>query len=75
MVDDGDAEELSGVHQALGQRAVFLAALRRSGAAQAAQIGNVRTRASAVARVIARGPLGTGRCLDLLSGEQLPRIC
>ena len=31
VVDDGDAEELAGVHQALGQRAVFLAGLRRPG--------------------------------------------
>jgi hypothetical protein len=29
VIDDVDAEELSGVHQALGQRAVFLAGLRR----------------------------------------------
>src|SRR5262245_32059223 len=31
VIDDVDAEELPGVHQALGQRAVFLAGLRRSG--------------------------------------------
>src|SRR5262245_47849440 len=29
VVDDGEAEELSGVHQALGQGTVFLARLRR----------------------------------------------
>jgi hydrogenase expression/formation protein HypE len=51
-----------------------LAVMRGAGAA-AAQIGRVELRASAKPRVLLRGPLGSRRPLDLLSGEQLPRIC
>ncbi len=39
----------------------------------AALIGRVH--ADAAGRVACRGPLGTLRALDMLSGEQLPRIC
>jgi hydrogenase expression/formation protein HypE len=41
--------------------------------ADARQIGRVAEAASR--RVILRSPLGTRRILDMLSGEQLPRIC
>jgi hydrogenase expression/formation protein HypE len=51
-----------------------LAVLRSAGAA-AMHIGKVEARVSAKARVLLRGPLGSRRPLDLLSGEQLPRIC
>jgi hydrogenase expression/formation protein HypE len=40
---------------------------------QAAVIG--RTDTSAVARVVLKTALGTERMIDMLSGEQLPRIC
>jgi hydrogenase expression/formation protein HypE len=38
-------------------------------------IGQVQTGMSNAARVILQSALGTGRILDRLSGEQLPRIC
>jgi hydrogenase expression/formation protein HypE len=41
----------------------------------AARVGTVRSRPSASAGVTLVGPLGARRRLDLLSGEQLPRIC
>jgi hydrogenase expression/formation protein HypE len=40
---------------------------------QAAAIGQALERGAG--RLTARGPLGAVRILDLLSGEQLPRIC
>ncbi|MDR4480808.1 MAG: hydrogenase expression/formation protein HypE [Nitrospira sp.] len=53
---------------------VALAAMRRHGAAQqAAQIGIVTVEHPSL--VVLRTVLGTHRILDLLSGEQLPRIC
>jgi hydrogenase expression/formation protein HypE len=42
-------------------------------AAAAAVIGEVR--GGPEARVSARGPFGASRAIDMLSGEQLPRIC
>lgn len=42
-------------------------------AADARRIGEVRDDAAGL--VSMRGALGTGRVLDMLSGEQLPRIC
>jgi hydrogenase expression/formation protein HypE len=42
-------------------------------AAKAAVIG--RAGEAGRGRLTARGPLGALRVLDLLSGEQLPRIC
>lgn len=51
-----------------------LAAMRgTSVASDAAVIGRVTATGSG--RVAARGPFGPARLLDLLSGEQLPRIC
>ena len=51
-----------------------LAAMRRNALARdAAVIGRVT--ATGLGRVVARGPFGPARLLDLLSGEQLPRIC
>ena len=44
------------------------------GCSQAAIIGRV-SQASSSGRVTATGALGAERVLDLLSGEQLPRIC
>ena len=41
--------------------------------AEAAAIGDVR--AAERSRVVLRTPLGTHRLLDMLAGEQLPRIC
>jgi hydrogenase expression/formation protein HypE len=41
--------------------------------ADARQIGVVRESTAGI--VMLRGPLGTHRRLDMLSGEQLPRIC
>jgi len=41
--------------------------------AEAAVIGDVR--AAERSRVVLRTPLGTHRILDMLAGEQLPRIC
>lgn len=41
----------------------------------AVRVGSVRSRSSAGAGVMLVGPLGARRRLDLLSGEQLPRIC
>jgi hydrogenase expression/formation protein HypE len=56
------------------QAEAALAVMRRHPVAcQAAQIGTV-TKAHA-AQVVLRTVLGTQRILDLLSGEQLPRIC
>jgi hydrogenase expression/formation protein HypE len=50
------------------------AALRRHRVAQdAVQIGTVIENSPPI--VVLRTVLGTGRILDLLSGEQLPRIC
>ena len=39
----------------------------------AAVVGEVR--AGPAGQVSARGPLGVARVIDMLSGEQLPRIC
>ena len=51
-----------------------LAAMRGNVVAHdAAVIGRVT--ATGLGRVVARGPFGPARLLDLLSGEQLPRIC
>jgi len=51
-----------------------LAAMRNNAVARdAAVIGRVTATGSA--RVVARGPFGPARWLDLLSGEQLPPIC
>jgi len=50
-----------------------LAALRRSGAPEAVRIGSVET--APRPEVILRTAYGALRPLDLLSGEQLPRIC
>jgi hydrogenase expression/formation protein HypE len=51
-----------------------VAALRRYPvAAAAAKIGNVR--AGPKGQVSCRGPFGAARAIDMLSGEQLPRIC
>ncbi len=51
-----------------------LAAMRGTAVARdAAVIGHVT--AAGAGRVVARGPFGPARLLDLLSGEQLPRIC
>jgi hydrogenase expression/formation protein HypE len=44
-------------------------------APEPAQIGRVSARPAAAPGVVVVGPLGTRRRLDLLSGEQLPRIC
>jgi hydrogenase expression/formation protein HypE len=53
------------------QAARALAMLRACGQ-EAAQIGEV---VAGRGQVTARGPLGTERIVDMLSGEQLPRIC
>lgn len=53
--------------------AAVLAAMRsHPDGGQAAAIGRVTGKGR---RVLARGPLGVRRLLDMLSGEQLPRIC
>lgn len=53
---------------------VALAAMRRHAVAQqAVQIGTITTEHPSL--VVLRTVLGTHRILDLLSGEQLPRIC
>jgi hydrogenase expression/formation protein HypE len=44
-------------------------------AAGAAILGCVSASAAGTGRVAARGALGAARVLDMLSGEQLPRIC
>ncbi|MEZ4380059.1 MAG: hydrogenase expression/formation protein HypE [Nannocystaceae bacterium] len=53
------------------QVAAALAILRREGCPEAAHIGDVAVGEG----VILEGPTGGRRHLDLLSGEQLPRIC
>jgi hydrogenase expression/formation protein HypE len=54
--------------------AAALAVMRRHAvAAEAAIIGRVTDSRPGVVQL--RGPLGSGRILDLLSGEQMPRIC
>ncbi len=50
-----------------------LAILREQGSAQACRIGSVRPLNSAP--VIMRSAIGSERIVDMLSGEQLPRIC
>ena len=50
-----------------------LARIRREAvAADARVIGEVR---EGTGRVTARTPIGSSRVIDMLSGEQLPRIC
>jgi hydrogenase expression/formation protein HypE len=61
---------------AAGQAENALEILRGGDAGHSAvRIAAVSACASGMPRVVLLGPLGTRRRLDLLSGEQLPRIC
>ncbi|MCG8556531.1 MAG: hydrogenase expression/formation protein HypE [Proteobacteria bacterium] len=62
---------LSVVAAADAERALIV--LRQHGCPQAARIGEIL--ASGPGRVILTNAIGGGRVLDMLSGEQLPRIC
>ena len=84
-------EEVQGAYELLGLDPLYIAnegrfvafvdpadldralAILRSNGAAATEIGNVVE--STAPAVILKGKLGTTRFLDLLSGEQLPRIC